>query len=70
MERCVADPECRPTALRNLAQQLVQQRAATTQQLAELGQLVAEQQQQIAAQQQQITSQQQQIDALLRLAAQ
>ncbi len=47
LERCAADPECAPTALRNLARQLAEQRALTAQQQQQL----LDQQQQLVAQQ-------------------
>lgn len=56
LEVCAAEPRCQPTALRSLAQQLAQQKAATAQQLQQ-GTLIAEQQQQLAALQQVVVEQ-------------
>jgi hypothetical protein len=66
LERCAADPECQPTTLRSLAQQLSKQRTQSEQQLAELRAVVAHQQQQIAHLQQQ---QMQQLSACQQVAA-
>jgi hypothetical protein len=51
LERCAADPNCQPTAMRSLAQQLAEQRALT-----------AQQQQQMQVQQQQLSAQQQVVE--------
>lgn len=55
LERCAAEPGCQPTALRNLAQQLVEQNAMVVRQQQQIAHLQEQQmlaQQQVAAQQQ------------------
>lgn len=66
LERCAADPDCQPTAMRSLAQQLAEQSALTAryeQQLSAQQQHMSAQEQLIAAQQQQIAGLQGQIAA-------
>jgi hypothetical protein len=60
LQRCAADPECQPIALRSLAQQLAEHRTQSEQQLIELRAMVAHQQEQIVHLQQQ---QEQQLSA-------
>jgi hypothetical protein len=59
LECCAAEPDCHPSVIRSLAQQLAQQRAAAEQQ-----------QQQNAAQQEQIVCLQGQLSAQQRVAVQ
>jgi hypothetical protein len=54
LELCASDPDCQPTALRSMAQQLAEQQLLTTQQRV----LNAHQQQQIAGLQDQLSAQQ------------
>lgn len=62
LECCAADPDCQPSALRSLAQQLADQRVLTKQHAAQLSEqraLNAQQQQQIAGLQDQLSAQEQ-----------
>jgi hypothetical protein len=69
LERCAADPNCQPTALRSLAHQLSDQKAQSEQQAAELRAVVAHQQQQIACLEGQQKQQEQQLLAQQQVAA-
>jgi hypothetical protein len=59
LERCAAEPDCQPTALRSLAQQLAEQRALT----AQHGHQLPIQQKKLLAQEQQIAGLQEQLSA-------
>ncbi len=64
LEYCATDPDCQPTALRSLAQQLAEQRAFSAQRLAKQRVVNTRLQRQVLDQQQHIAGLQKQMQEL------